>query len=740
MHSVTTSTIRAAPLAIVLFGVSASGLFSPAMATAQSPSDRPAICISQMPEPPRLDGILDDAAWRQAVAIRTFVQQNPRDGEPATEQTEVWLGYDNSRLYVGVHVHYADPSIMRANLAERDNTDDDDIVSVYLDPFLDQQRGYKFSVNGYGVQADAIVSAQGDQPWQDGNEDESWDALFDSRGRVVDDGWVAEMAIPFKSFRYPARPGAEHRWGLQLRRTIEAKDEQDVWAPVSRDIQGFLAQMGVLCGLRDLSTSRNLELLPTLAAVRFESRDNNGRLNSESGIDPSAGLNLKYGVSSNLTLDFALNPDFSQIEADRPQITLNQRFPIFYDEKRPFFLEGNEIFSTQTNLVHTRTLVDPFFGAKLTGKIGRTTIGVMATDDVAAGRRDDPTDPASGRTAKTVIGRVRYDLYAESFLGGIVTDREFLASASRVAGFDGRFRLGDTQRLSFMISKSEFRNEAGERESGEAIDVDFRHTGRGLRYGVSHISRSPGFKTDLGFIRRNDMVETQGDVSYRFWPQGIVIGWGPGVEYLRNYDYAGILQDESASLDVNINFARNISARAELERTMERFRGVDFFMTKGSAQLDLDYSRNFSAEVEGEWGDGLRYSGSPFVGRIFEGGVEITLRPSPRLETGLSLEVSRLTDPRTDLKVVDQNIYRTRTTYQFSDRLFLRSILEYDTGLDRFGNNLLLTYRINSGTVAFAGYDDRFERSSFLAQPIGVDRVQRANRSVFLKIAYLFRM
>jgi hypothetical protein len=343
--------------------------------------------------------------------------------------------------------------------------------------------------------------------------------------------------------------------------------------------------------------------------------------------------------------------------------------------------------------------------------------------------------------AKTVIGRIRYDLYSESFVGALVTDREFLAAASRVVGIDGRFRLGDTRRFSFMVSKSDYRDEDGVHQDGEAYDLEFRQNGRNLRYGATHTSRSPGFETDLGFIRRTDMVETQGDVSYQFWPQGLVISWGPGVEYLRNYDYAGVLHDESANLDVNIDFARNVSVRADIDRTMERFEGIDFFMTTGSVQGEVDYSRNFSVEAEGQWGDGLYYSDAPFVGRSFEGSVELGLRPTPRLETSLTLDVSRLTDPRTGIEVVDQRIYRARTTYQFSDRLLLRNILEYDTGVDRFGSNLLLTYRINAGTVVFAGYDDQFERVvASNGRAVMANGLQRANRSVFLKLSYLFRM
>ena len=366
--------------------------------SAQLPAGRPEVCAPSVGTAPTLDGVLDDQAWQQAAKIDRFVQETPRDGEPATDSTEAWLAYDSSHLYFAFHVRYGDLSMVRANFSDRDQIGEDDTVSVFLDPFLDQQRAYQFSVNGRGVQGDAILTGADD------DDDDSWDALFESKGRLVDDGWVVEFAIPFKSLRYPARSDGEHRWGLQLRRTTQAKDERDVWAPISRDIDSFLNQMGILCGLRNLSTSRNLEILPTLTAVQFGARDDEGLRYVERPVDPTAGLNVKYGLSSDMTLDFAVNPDFSQIEADNPRITLNQRFPIFYEEKRPFFLEGQEIFATEaggdTTILHTRTLVDPFLGLKLTGKTAKMTMGIIAANDQAPGRRDDPDDPASGKTRR----------------------------------------------------------------------------------------------------------------------------------------------------------------------------------------------------------------------------------------------------------------------------------------------------------------------------------------------------
>jgi hypothetical protein len=713
-------------------------LSCPASAPGQDRAPVAEICVARTDEPIRIDGVLDDAAWSSAAAIDRFQQQRPRDGEPATEATAVRMTYDADRLYLSVHAKYTDPSAMRANLGDRDGLDSDDVFAVYLDPFLDRQRAYRFAVNGYGVQADGVLSAGGDDFDDDDFEgDDTWDALFESKGRIVADGWTAELAIPFKSLRYPHRDDGEHRWGLQLVRTLQARDEQDAWAPMTRDVQGFLTQMGVLCGLRDLSTSRNLELLPTLAAVRVTTReDDTGELVQEP-IDPAAGLSVKYGLASDLTLDVTVNPDFSQIEADRPQITLNQRFPIFYDERRPFFLEGQDLFATSASLVHTRTIVDPFVGIKLTGKVGRTTVGLIATDDQAAGRgeRGAPRGP----TAKIAVGRVRYNLQAESYLGAIVTDREHAGGFSRLAGLDGNFRLGDTKRLSVLVAGTDHRDNEGHRQRGAAADVEFRRAGRHLEYGAMHRFRSPGFRTDLGFVERTDIAETQADVSYDFWPQRTIVRWGPRVEYLRIYDHRGVLNDERIETNVSAQFARNIEVFGEHERAMERFAEIDFRTTGYRVGVDVNASRRVSAEIDVDWGDGIQYSDMPAIGRSRGAEIEVNVRPSHRLDANLSIEVSRLSDPATGDVWIRQTIYRMRAAYQFSDRWFLRTILEHDTGLARAGANLLLTYRVNAGTVAFVGYDDRFEQLGLTSSPV-FGRFHRTNRAVFTKLSFLWRM
>ena len=716
---------------------------------------RPSVTARRTNAPPTIDGLLDDAIWQRATRITEFVQRSPVEGAPATEDTEIWVAFDSTHLYFGMHAHYSNPGMMRANRVDRDRASfSDDTISVYLDTFLDQQRAFVFTLNGYGVQGDSLIGGGGGGGFRGGSSgvprgDRSWDVLFDSGGTLVDDGWTAEMAIPFKSLRYPS--GDTHRWGFQIARSIRGKDETVVWAPVSRDVSGFLPQMGLLDGLSNLSTSRNLEILPTVTAIQVGSLDTTtGGFDEER--QPEGGVNLKYGLTSNLTLDFTYNPDFSQIESDRPQIEVNQRFPLFFSELRPFFLEGQEIFDIRgpVNFIHTRTIVDPRYGAKLTGKLGKTTLGVLIANDEAPGKVDDPTDRAFGRTANTVIGRVRYDLYSESHIGAIVTDREFLDSYSRLVGVDGRFRLNPTTSADFMAITSQNRALDGTESSGPMFDLGLRHSGRNLSYSISGYSLDPEFDTEVGFVRRRDIRRASSNVSYRWWPESWIINWGPSLSYSKNWNFDDVLEDESTQFRLNASFAKNIRFNGSIRREMERFGGVDFFKNRYSLGGNVNTSRLMSFGGSFNWGEQVRFSGTPFLGDSIRGNMFMSLRPFSRLQASLNMNTSRLIDPRDQTEVFDVKIFRTQTTYQFTDRLLLRNIMEYNTFNRTIGANLLVTYRVNSGTVFYIGYDDRYQQAGRVFgedDPIfgGDDPLYfttdfaRTNRAFFMKMAYLFR-
>jgi len=717
--------------------------------------------------PPNIDGRLDDAVWKDAGRITDFVQRQPTDGAPASEASDVYIAYDSSTIYLAFHAHYSDPSIMRANRTDRDQAErGDDTFTVFFDTFLDQQRAYSLSVNGYGVQGDAIVTGgRGRRGGGGGGSgggiprgDSSWDTLFSTGGQIVDDGFTAEMAIPLKSLRYPARGNdAPHTWGFQVVRRIRAKDETVVWSPFSRDVAGFLPQMGVLDGMTRLSTSRNLEIQPTFTGFRF------GTLDEETGrvIDadpkPEAGANFKYGVTSNLTADFTLNPDFSQIESDRPQVEVNRRFALFFPELRPFFLEGAEIFRVQAplNVVHTRTIVDPLYGAKLTGKAGKTTIGLLYANDKAPGAVDDPADVAFEKSAQTFVGRVRYDLYSESFIGAVFTDREFLDGSSRLAGVDTNFRLGDTSSVGFRAMRTDHRDQDGLVTDGYLVNADFRQRGRKLTYGASAFALSPDFKTDVGFVRRTNQRRFNADVDYEWRPEHWIVSWGPDAEYGRNYNFDQVLEDTSASTGLNITFARNIRVNTSLDRDMERYEGLNFDKRRYRIGGGVNTSRIISFGGGYNWGDEIYFDkANPFLGRESSLRAFINFRPASRFSSNINISTSRFSDPngffvpRLNEGAVDENgtvfnvsIFRARSTYQFSDRLLFRNITEFDTFDETVGFNFLLTYRVNSGTVFFVGYDDHYQQRGQFDDQVNATGTgyQQTNRAIFTKFQYLFR-
>ncbi len=758
-----------------MFGLSLAVI--PPRLTAQSPSSvsypspsledlgllpgRPRITPTRTDEPPTIDGVLDDAVWENAAHISEFTQQSPLDGEPATEETDVYIAYDSDHIYFGFHVHYRNPSIMRANRVERDRAYSDDLITIYFDTFLDQQRGYDFDVNGYGVQGDGVITAGGNGG-RGGSRgagpaipraDRSWNALFETAGQIVEDGYTAEMAIPFKSLRYPTpAQGEPHRWGFQIVREVKSKNEENqVWAPISRDEISFFAQMGLLEGMTQLSTSRNLEILPTLTTIQYGNIDPAVPGFVNQAADPDAGVNFKYGITSNLTADFTVNPDFSQIESDRPQIEVNRRYPLFFSELRPFFVEGAEIFNivAPVTFVHTRTIVDPDYGAKLSGQLGRFSLGVLTANDRAPGKVDDPSDPAFSQKAQTLITRVRYDLYAESHLGAIVTNREFRDDYSRVFGLDGNFRLSPTVVADFRLVGSRYKNHTEKESDGHMVSTRIVQNSRNVRWTLFAFQVSPEFDTDVGFVRRRGYRNLTSDLGYQFWPENWMISWGPEISYTRNYDYGGILQDENIGLQLAFTFAQNITLNANVNRDMERFGGINFHQKGFSVRGNIDTNPKYSFGGNLSRGDQIYYVGSS-LGYQVGWSVNSTLRPLDRLQTRLSLNSRRLTDPRNgDEELFSVKIIRGTTNIQFTDRLGMRNITEYNTGNDTFNFNVLFNYRINAGTVFFLGYDDHYQQADLIEgdrdgdglreQLFYTGGLQRTNRAIFLKLQYLLR-
>ena len=320
------------------------------LAALLTPEKKNPVQVKRLDKPPVIDGKVDEEVWKQATVFKDFIQNRPGDLIPPSKQTEVLMGYDAKTLYIAFRA-FDEPDKVRSTVAKRDAVFDDDWVGVVLDTFNDRRRAYELFFNPLGVQADAILT-------EGVNEDLSVDIVMESKGSITPEGYVVEVAVPFKSLRYVA--GKDKAWGVHLIRAIKRfNDERSSWMPISRDISGYLIQAGSLTGLEGLSNERTLEIIPSITLSESGRRINrpvpgapatatlspDGRfLNKPLEFDP--GVSVKFGLTPQVTLDFTYNPDFAQVEADATVVTANQRFPIFFEEKRPFFLEGKEIFET----------------------------------------------------------------------------------------------------------------------------------------------------------------------------------------------------------------------------------------------------------------------------------------------------------------------------------------------------------------------------------------------------------
>src|SRR5437773_5250995 len=361
-----------------------------------------------------IDGNLDEPVWKQAARLTGFSQYQPVDGRPADEPTEVLVWYAPDAIYFGIRAREIHGNVVRATHANRDNIDSEDQVQILLDTDNSRQIAFLFGVNPYGVQQDGTRSAQfaggagGPQATGggfrnvnplEGSVDLNPDYFFESKGRLVEGGYEVEVRIAFKSLRY--QDARVQSWGIHILRRIQHSGFQDTWAPAVRANANFLAQSGTLDGLHDLRRGLVLEATPTLTAHADRSPTlGNGRDYQRKG---ELGGDLRWGIRQNLTLNGTINPDFSQVEADVGQVLLNERFALFYPEKRPFFLDGLELFDSPNQLIYTRRIVAPLGGLKLTGKLAGTNIASMLVADDKLYSWDQAHSPLFG------VSRLRYD-------------------------------------------------------------------------------------------------------------------------------------------------------------------------------------------------------------------------------------------------------------------------------------------------------------------------------------------
>ena len=558
--------------------------------------------IPHFDKAPVIDGKLDDEVWKHAVVLKDFYQVQPGDNTPPSKPTEVLLGLDSRFLYVAFHC-YDEPDKVRATIAKRDDIFNDDYVGILFDTFHDKRKAYEFDFNPLGIQADGV--------WTDGqNEDFSPDIVMESKGIITSDGWTVEVAIPFKSLRYVA--GKDKLWGAHFWRRIKRfNNELDMWMPLNRDISSWLQQAGQLSGLEGISAERTLELIPSLTLSETGKRkatlspsqlktmtnpfDPGRFVNDPVKFDP--GLTGKYTITPNVVLDFAINPDFAQVESDQLVVTANQRFPIFFEEKRPFFLEGKDIFDTQISAVHTRAIVDPQFAVKLSGKVDRNTFGVLLASDTGPGNYS-PEEALNanprfvGKKANVGILRAKRDIGTkDSFIGFLGTYRRFVDVYNLLGGFDTRLRVDKQTTFSAQVLATRSRQpffypDEGRtfdrRQTGLAYAWDYNKNGRHFGYDLSGVGRSRYFRSDVGFNRRTNTNNFNGFFRYNSEPKpkARLISWRVYNDISGNFDWQGRSQNLNNETQIQFRLRRETFLGFGFDRGYERVFESEFGPTR----------------------------------------------------------------------------------------------------------------------------------------------------------------
>jgi hypothetical protein len=710
--------------------------------------------IPRVSRAPKLVDFLNGVPREAELAVTDFRQYQPGDGVPASQPTTAYLSYDDKNLYVAF-VCKDDPKLIRARLTKHDQIMADDRIFLNIDTFHDRRHMYWFDVNPYGVQADGNIT--------DGVEDDpSWDTVWHTEGRVTEDGYIAWAAVPFKSIRFSSED--EQVWGLILGRVIRRNNEISAWPHVSNRRPGWVQQGGGLEGLSDISPGRNLQFIPyglfSRACYLDAPPGASPRFTSES--ESRAGLDGKIVLKDAFTLDLALNPDFSQVESDEPQVTVNQRYEVYYPEKRPFFLENAGFFLTPQRLFFSRRIVDPRLGARLTGRVGNWALGALFADDRAPGNNVDPADPLRGRTSPIGVVRLQRQWRRGgrvSTLGAMATSQDFGPTHNRLFSMDARWQVLQNWIFTGQATASDTRLRSGQKLAGPAYYASWRHFGRHLISNTAYSDISPDFRSQLGFFRRVDIRQVNQQTGYLWRPEkSSVQSYGGSVSGMINYDRQGRLQDWTVTPEFEVQMTRGTELSVQREEIYEYYSGIGFRKHHNQIDFDTEWLRWLSVNTSFVFGTGVNYSPAaglrPFLGSGKEVTAGFSLRPGPRLQMEETYIYSGLWTTA-GTAIFNNHIVRSKVNYQFSREFSLRFIMDYNSVLPnrslvylekekRVGLDLLFTYMLNPGTALYAGYTDLYEnyRLNPMMSP-ALDRTTNpglnTGRQVFVKLSYLFR-
>lgn len=707
----------------------------------------------------KVDAVLDEPLWKEASVVKLKYQTYPGNNILATVETEVLLVENGNELLVGFLAYDPQPHKIRAFLRDRDSALSDDFVGIVLDTFNDQKRAFKFFVNALGSQVDSI------QDDVAGGDDDSWNATWEAKGRITDEGYVVEMAIPLNILRF--RSGlTRQNWGLDLLRYRPRDDQHMHFDRLERDISCYLCQLGKAVGFATAKPGRNLEIVPSFVSIAGENRDLQANQEWQDNDATDLGLDFRWGITPSTTINTTINPDFSQVEADAVQLGVNTKFSLFFPERRPFFLDSADYFQTLINVVHTRNIAAPDYGVKFTNKSGGNTTGIIVANDeqttFVAPRFDGSDIVTLDQKSQNAVFRYRRDFGGDSALGAIVTARQADGYENLLYGIDGKYRLTSTDNIDFQVLRSttvdpdevvaqkvdSTGRTLAKDQSDTAFNVRYDHIGANWLWYTEFQEFGQDFRSDLGFVTQVDFDNTLAGIGHVWF--GNNQKWWNRLQFEGSYEIShrgdGQVLDETYKGIFKLNGPLLSFSELELLARERFFEGVTYDQDLISWQGDIKPASGLHLGFRAVVGDAIDFDNNRAADTL-------ELEPSFSWNIGRSLQV-RFKVRYQELvvaagKLLDASAADLRVTYQFSNRSRLRLTMQqtevnrelelYDEpgNFDRYtrfmNRQLLYSYIFTPQTVFFLGYSDgeRYDEN--------LEKFEKDNRSIFLKLSYAWR-
>lgn len=725
-------------------------LFPFTTVTAQEPDSPPTYSVEKTGSQIQIDGKMLPGEWENATRVQLRYEIDPGENIKPKVHTTAYLTYDKHNLYIAFIAEDPSPADIRANISDRDTAWRDDFVGIVIDPFNDSRRGYEFFVNPYGVQMDMKrVEGRG--------EDSSWDTIWESAGAITDTGYTVEFAIPFRSISFPNGTSV-HTWGFWFFRAYPRDFRYQISnVPFDRNKNCFFCQVSRVNGFEGIHPGRNLEINPTMTATKNNSRDGFGEPMNKLGTITGIGLNLRWAPTSNITVNAALNPDFSQVEADSAQLSFNRQFSLFFEEKRPFFLEGADIFQTHGRFVHTRTISDPSYGLKASGKSGPYAWGFFNAKDTitnillpgAMGSSYASWD----HTSSVSVGRIRKDILKNSTIGVLVTNRSGGDYHNTLVSVDGRISFTDSDTVEFQLTTTDTKNPDdpnsgelnGENLSGNAYTFAFDHEDRNWDISLWQTRKDRGFRADIGFVPQVDYVTSGIAIDHTIYGKdgAFISRIRPGIESEIQKDTAGNVLHRTFHLDTNIRMSGQSYLGFFYDMEMRYYEGINHYFGNygfwaGGRLKKLAWNSS------GFLGENVDYANNR-LGDWKQLDVQFTWFANSHIQFEANVEREEMREMGQDLFTA--NVLQGRFVYNFSTRMYVRTLLQYttleqnpalyddlDTRISRsLFPQILFSYKINPRTLLYLGYSG--SRAATELNPM-----ESFQRTFFFKVAYAWRL